>query len=320
MEGIIISVNLCGKKGGKKKPQDHGFLVKNKGVKNDAHFSSKRQVSFLDWGAARKLMKKSDITVSPGDFAENITTEGIDWKKSATGDIIRIIASSKPRHLKHPTLKITQIGKECHSGCIIYKTAGECVMPEEGVFAQVLVGGNIKNGDRVIVESPQKINIGILTCSDKASKKERADTSGPAIESEMRKLSCGKISVDVKKYAILPDEKDAISKTLKDWCDKSDIDIIFTTGGTGFGPRDWTPEATREAMERLCPGIPEFIRWESFKKTKFAAISRATAGIRKNTLLINLPGSEKAAREIIKILFPIIPHSIDILRGKTEHK
>lgn len=164
------------------------------------------------------------------------------------------------------------------------------------------------------------IYIAILTCSDKASRGLRPDTAGPAIKEELLKLKKEKLAVKVVEYKVVPDNKKLIATTLKKWCDSKKIDIIFTTGGTGFGPRDWTPEATREVMERLCPGIPEFIRWESFKKTKFAALSRATAGIRGQTLIINLPGSEKATREISRILLPLIPHSVEILRGQTEHK
>jgi len=158
------------------------------------------------------------------------------------------------------------------------------------------------------------IKIGILTCSDKCAIGERKDTSGPAIKEAVKDLG------NVTKYEIIPDDKTRISYLLMDWCDISELDLIITTGGTGFGPRDWTPEATREVVERLCPGIPELIRWETFKNEKHAALSRATAGIRKNTLIINLPGSEKAVKQSMEVLLPILPHALEVLKGKTEHK
>ena len=156
--------------------------------------------------------------------------------------------------------------------------------------------------------------IGILTCSDKCALGERNDTSGTAIKEAVKGLG------NVIKYEITPDDKTRISYILSDWCDISELDLIITTGGTGLGPRDFTPEATREVVERLCPGIPELIRWEAFKSEKRAALSRATAGIRKKTLIINLPGSEKAVKESMETLLPILPHALDILKGNTEHK
>lgn len=159
------------------------------------------------------------------------------------------------------------------------------------------------------------IKIGILTCSDKAVIGKRTDTSGPAIK-KMTKAIAGRVI----KYEIVPDNKRIISDKLKKWSDKSKLDLIFTTGGTGLASRDVTPEATKKVIEKEVPGFSEIMRLESFKKTKHAILSRGVSGIRKKTLIINLPGSEKAVRENLKIILSSIPHAIEILHGKTEHK
>lgn len=163
------------------------------------------------------------------------------------------------------------------------------------------------------------IKTGILTCSDKCSAGKRKDTSGPAIKEILKKTD----RFDILKYEILPDEKIFISKKIREWADATDtsegLDLILTTGGTGIGPRDRTPEATREVIHFEIPGISELARFEGYKKTPFAVLSRAISGARGKTLIINLPGSERAVRETLEIILPIIPHAIDLLAGKTEH-
>lgn len=163
------------------------------------------------------------------------------------------------------------------------------------------------------------IRIAVLTCSDKGSRGLRTDTAGPATEKAVSRMESRGLKVRIVKRVILPDDRKKIAGVLRRWCDAGVADVIFTVGGTGMGPRDSAPEATRDVMDKLCPGIPEFIRWESFKKTKYAALSRATAGIRKKTLIINLPGSERAARQTASMLLPILPHAVELLRGHTEH-
>jgi len=125
---------------------------------------------------------------------------------------------------------------------------------------------------------------------------------------------------DVVKYEIVPDEIDIIISKLTEWADKGNVDVILTTGGTGLGPRDITPEATLAAVHRVVPGLAEAIRAETFKKTPFAILSRAMAGIRGRCLIINLPGSPKAVRECLEVVLPVIPHAVEIIKGEvTEH-
>ena len=156
------------------------------------------------------------------------------------------------------------------------------------------------------------IKVGILTISDKGSRGEREDLSGKVIEEVVKK-----INGEVKYYQIIPDEKDIIQEELIKAVDKLHLDLILTTGGTGLGKRDVTPEATLAIIEKEVPGISEIIRSESFKKTNRAILSRGVAGIRKESLIINLPGSPKGVRESLEIVLEALPHGIEILKGQA---
>jgi len=156
------------------------------------------------------------------------------------------------------------------------------------------------------------IKVGILTISDKGSKGEREDLSGKVIEEVVKK-----INGEVKYYQIIPDEKNIIQEELIKAVDKLHLDLILTTGGTGLAKRDVTPDATLEIIEKEVPGISEIIRSESFKKTDRAILSRGVAGIRKESLIINLPGSPKGVRESLKIILDALPHGIEILKGQV---
>ena len=152
------------------------------------------------------------------------------------------------------------------------------------------------------------IKVGILTISDKGSRGDRKDLSGKVIEEVVKK-----INGEVKYYQIIPDEKDTIQKELIKAVDKLHLDLILTTGGTGLAKRDVTPDATLEVIEKEVSGISEIIRSESFKKTDRAILSRGVAGIRKESLIINLPGSPKGVRESLEIILKALPHGIEIL-------
>ena len=156
------------------------------------------------------------------------------------------------------------------------------------------------------------IKVGILTISDKGSRGEREDLSGKVIEEVVKK-----INGEVKYYKIIPDEKDIIQEELIKAVDSLHLDLILTTGGTGLAKRDVTPEATSAIIEKEVPGISEIIRSESFKKTNRAILSRGVAGIRKESLIINLPGSPKGVRESLEIVLEVLPHGIEILKGQS---
>jgi molybdenum cofactor synthesis domain-containing protein len=153
------------------------------------------------------------------------------------------------------------------------------------------------------------IRFGILTLSDRSARGEREDASGPALAHHIRAESCSVI-----RQQILPDDESAIRETLIAWADSDEFDVILTTGSTGFAPRDVAPEATRAVIRREAPGLAEAMRAESLAKTKHAMLSRAMAGIRGRTLIVNLPGSPKGAVENLQTIFPVLSHAVQLLR------
>jgi len=155
------------------------------------------------------------------------------------------------------------------------------------------------------------ISVGILTISDRCSRGETEDKSGPLIGQMVRE----RLSAEVKLTGCVPDEREVIASTLISWCDQEGVDLILTTGGTGFAPRDVTPEAMRDVIEREAPGLAEAMRREGAKLTPHAMLSRAVTGIRKSTLIVNLPGSAKAVQENLETILPALPHGIEILKG-----
>jgi len=152
--------------------------------------------------------------------------------------------------------------------------------------------------------------IGVLTASDKASRGERVDESGPAICEMVRDLG------EVVCYRVVPDDLETLKEALVFMADVEKVDLVLTTGGTGLGPRDNTPEATLAVVDRQVPGLAEAMRAESLKKTSRAMLSRAAAGIRGRTLIVNLPGSVKGVRECLEVIMPALPHGLEILTGR----
>jgi len=157
------------------------------------------------------------------------------------------------------------------------------------------------------------IRVGVLTISDWGAQGRREDVSGETI----KEIVTERLGAEVTEYEIVPDEQDVIETMLVEWADVSGVDLILTTGGTGFSPRDVTPEATRAVIERHAPGLTEAMRSQGLKKTPHAMLSRAVAGIRGSTLIVNLPGSPKAVRENLEVILPALPHAIEILRGEA---
>ena len=295
----IIAVCTSLEKGEKKTNAGKGLLLKGQGLENDAHAGfAHRQVSLLAEESIAKMTTKG-LDVKAGDFAENLTTRGIDLVKLPLGTRLKVG--------KNAVLRVTQIGKECHTRCAIYQQAGDCIMPREGIFAEVLLDGEVNNGDTITVKPSYKF--GIITASDKGSQGERVDLSGPAIAETL--LPFG----DVADQVIVPDDRSILSKTMLAMAGSS-IDAVFTTGGTGLSPRDVTPEATLDIIDRLVPGIPEAIRRETARVTTKAMLSRGVAGIVGNTLIINLPGSPKAVSECLEIIAPVLDHALETLCGQ----
>lgn len=157
--------------------------------------------------------------------------------------------------------------------------------------------------------SQDRYQIGVLTLSDKGSQGERDDESGPLLQQMVAPLG------DISRYQVIPDDLEKIAFLLKHWVDDLHLDLILTTGGTGLSPRDLTPQATSKVIDYQVPGMAEAMRAASYTKTPHAMISRAVVGVRKMTLIINLPGSPKGAQENFAVLFPALPHALAKLQG-----
>jgi len=244
--------------------------------------------------------------VGPGDFAENIILSGLDLATLGLGTRLRLGCEA--------VLSITQIGKVCHTPCRIFHLTGDCIMPKLGLFARVLEGGKICVGDDAeVVEAVRRetLQAVVLTISDRCSRGEAQDTAGPAATKRLQES----LSAHVYATRIIPDECRTIAESLKHYCDGHSIDLAVTVGGTGFSPRDVTPEATRQIIERPTPGLDEAMRTASLAKTPHAMLSRGVSGIRGSTLIVNLPGSPLGAVENLDAILPALGHGLKKLRG-----
>ena len=305
--GKVIAVCTSERRGIQKKDVNSGVFTVDWGIDGDAHAGNwHRQVSLL---SADKIeaFNQQGAGVIPGAFGENLVVEGFDFRALPVGTLLRC---------GDVLLEMTQIGKECHSHCEIYKKMGDCIMPREGVFARVLEPGTITVGDEMVIEArktPRPWQAAVITLSDKGVRGEREDKSGPAIVERLQKAG-----YEVVETLLLSDDLAPLKYQLTRLCDQRQLDLILTTGGTGFSPRDNAPEATLAVATRLAPGIAEAIRAESLKITKHAMLSRAASVIRGKTLIINLPGSPKACMESMDVFMDAIPHAMGLLRNEVQ--
>ena len=302
--GKVLGICVCEKRGTQKKEVNEAVLKENWGIEGDAHAGDwHRQVSLLSFEKIEAFREKG-ADVDFGAFGENLIVEGYDLRRLPVGTRFRI---------GEAVLELTQIGKECHSHCEIYKKMGDCIMPREGVFTEVVKGGRIRKGDAVEMEAPspdRPYTAAVITLSDKGVKGEREDKSGPKI-CELAEAA----GYQIRETLLLADGIEPLKSQLIRLADQRQMDVIFTTGGTGFSERDLTPEATIQTCDRMANGIADAIRNYSMTITPRAMFSRAVSGIRGKTLIINLPGSPKAVAEALEFLLPQLDHGLDILRG-----
>lgn len=326
--GKVLAICISEVRGTQKSPVSSAKFIEEWGIDGDAHAGKwHRQVSLL---SAEKIddFKAKGAPVLDGAFGENLVVEGFDFKNLPVGTKFKC---------NDVVLEMTQIGKECHAHCQIYKVMGDCIMPREGVFARVLRGGMINVGDTLeIIEAggvtknestagddgvlrendavqPGVISAAVITVSDKCSRGEREDAAGPAAIKLLQAAG-----YDITYTAVVPDEQALIEAELCKCADMLKINLIVTSGGTGFSVRDVTPEATAAVCERMAPGIAEAMRYESLKVTRKAMLSRAASGIRGTSLIINLPGSPKAVRENLSAVITTLEHGLRILNGSDS--
>jgi len=305
----VVSVNVSKEKGTIKKPVS-SIILDKLGVKGDAHSGPwHRQVSMLAEESIDKFSATAGRKINYGEFAENITTRGIavhltnPLDRFAIGDV---------------ELEVAQIGKTCHgTSCNIFKEVGNCVMPKEGIFCRVINPGNIKAGD-IINYSPRIFKILVITLSDRASAGDYEDRSGPVTGDRVQEY----FDSLKWKYAIsrqlIPDDPDMLRKILLQ-AKAGKTDIIFTTGGTGIGPRDFTPDVVKPLLDKEIPGIIELIRYKYGQEKPNALLTRAIAGVMGSSLVYTLPGSVKAVEEYTEEIFKTMKHSIYMLNGLDLH-
>lgn len=300
--GKVIAVCISEKKGTQKHAVPSAKFLPDWGIENDAHAGKwHRQVSLLSHDKVEAFRARG-AEVASGAFGENLVVEGIDFAALPIGTRFQC---------NDVLLELTQIGKECHSHCEIFKKMGECIMPTQGVFTRVLKGGEIAEGDELVI-LPPALRAAVVTASDSGYVGAREDLSTPAAVELLEEAGYRVIHT-----VILPDDRAMLGAELKRLCDGDLADLIVTTGGTGFSRTDCTPEATMDVVERPAPGIAEAMRLNSMKITPRAMLSRAAAGIRRQALIVNLPGSPKAVRECLEYILPPLSHGMDILKGTT---
>ncbi len=305
----VVSVNISEKKGTVKIPVPVIHL-NDHGVESDAHAGSwHRQVSLLGTESFSKFEHQAGRKVEYGEFAENITTEGIVLYELAPFDRLFIGDTE---------LEVTQIGKKCHgTGCAIFNEVGNCVMPKEGIFARVLCNGDVQAGDSICIER-KVFNVMIITLSDRASRGEYDDLSGPAIQKSLEAFfgaNRWEHSID---YHLIPDDEYQLRELLTSARAKC-YDMVFTTGGTGIGPRDFTPEVAKAFIDKEIPGIMESIRLKFGAEKSNALLSRGVAGLMGETFLYVLPGSVKAVNEYMGEIEKTLRHLLFMLRGIDVH-
>jgi len=305
----VLSVNVSEKKGTIKKSVE-SIQLSETGVSGDAHSGKwHRQVSLLATESIAKFSEEAGRTIKFGEFAENITTEGILLHECKPLDRFRN---------EQVELEVTQIGKKCHGdNCSIFREVGNCVMPKEGIFARVIRNGELKAGDE-LTYVPKIITIHVITLSDRASVGEYADKSGPQIKNLAETFFSGIKRKTFITNHLISDDATQLTNLVNDKI-SSGVDVIFTTGGTGIGPRDITPETIRPLLGKEIPGIMELIRVKYGTEKPAALLSRGIAGVSGKTLIYTLPGSIKAVTEYCQEIFPTIEHSLYMMESLDSH-
>lgn len=304
----VVAVCTSAEKGTAKSCVPEAEFVAGYGLAGDAHAGPwHRQVSLLA-AEAIAAMRAEGLTLEHGAFGENLVVEGLPVEELGIGSELQIGPAR---------LTVTQIGKACHTPCAIFRSAGRCIMPDQGLFLEVVEGGEVRVGAEVCVTRlvPRSvIQVALVTISDRSHRGEREDASGPAL----RALVERELGAHVVAELITPDDLAAIRDALQKLVQRKGTDLILTTGGTGCGPRDITPEATRAVIEREVPGLAEHMRAESLRHTPHAMLSRGVAGIAGQCLIINLPGSPKGAVENLQAVLPALPHAVELIRGQVR--
>lgn len=305
----VLSVNISTQKGTIKVPVG-SIELNDFGVANDAHSGEwHRQVSMLGKESFDRFSQQAGREIKFGEFAENITTQGLELVNTKPGD--RFIG-------KNVELEVTQIGKACHGdSCAIYREVGNCVMPKEGIFLWVKKSGTLKPGDE-LEYFPKIYKVLVITLSDRAYKGTYEDKSGPAVVGQIDEFFRSikwHHSVDT---LVIPDDDRMLRGNLQRARDL-EYDLIVTTGGTGIGSRDITPDVVKEMLDKEIPGIMEMIRMKYGTEKPNALLSRGVAGLMGNAFVYTLPGSVKAVNEYMMEITKTLKHLFLMRMGIDNH-
>jgi molybdopterin adenylyltransferase len=301
----IVSVNLSREKGTVKQPVAEA-VIDTLGLCGDAHAGIwTRQVSLLGTPAIERFSAEMGRPIGPGEFAENLTVEGLD--SASVGLLDRFRCGTVD-------LEVTQIGKECHGeGCAIFRESGRCVMPAEGIFCRVHAGGPVRPG-AALGHEPRLLKARVITLSDRASAGLYPDESGPRLAHILEEFLSSRRFHPAVERILLSDDESALRDALKAAVAEP-VDLVFTTGGTGIGPRDHAPEAVTAVCDRLIPGIMESIRHRFGADHPAALLSRSVAGVADRTLVFALPGSLRAVEEYAGEIIRTLEHAIRMVHG-----
>jgi molybdenum cofactor synthesis domain-containing protein len=305
----VTSVNISAEKGTAKQPVEE-IQLDEAGIAGDAHSGHwHRQVSLLPAERIDEFSLRAGESFSVGDFAENITLRGIDLRDVAVLDRFRI---------GQVVLETTQIGKKCHGeGCAIYREVGKCIMPKEGIFSRVVHGGRVRPGDEVEY-LPKTLGFKVITLSDRAHRGDYPDRSGPRIVKLLQDFLGSRRWHPEISTVVIPDDSEKLLSELVA-AREAGVDVVFTTGGTGVGPRDITPETVTEFCDKIIPGIMEAVRIKFGLEKPNALLSRSVAGVAGKTLVFALPGSVKAVEEYLGEILKTLEHLIHMLHELDAH-
>ncbi len=301
----IVAVNISPARGTPKTPAAAAFVARD-GLRGDAHAGPwHRQLSLLAAEAVAEFARQTGRDYPPGAFGENLITAGLDTSRLAPLD--RLVAGEAE-------LEVTQLGKVCHdSGCTISAATGRCVMPERGVFLRVAAEGTIRPGDAV-EHRPRPLRMLVVTVSDRVSAGLAEDRSGPRARALLAEFLRGRPWHPEFAAAVVPDRVTAIRRVLE--AARADgVDFVVTTGGTGAGPRDITPDVVCGLADKLLPGIMEAVRQKHGPANPAALLSRGVAAVAGRTIIYTLPGGVRAVEEHLAEILRSAEHLLLMVHG-----
>lgn len=306
--GEVVSVNVSAAKGVTKAPISK-ITIDAQGVFGDGHAGLwNRQVSLLAQESISRMSTEGQ-TFLPGDFAENITTRGIILHEMNLLDRLTVGRAE---------LEITQKGKKCQGGgCAVFQQVGKCIMPKEGIFCRVIRGGDVKPGDKIAYHQ-RSLRCLVLTLSDRVFAGEYPDQSGNIISTMINDFCAKNAWVLRLEMNVLPDNPERIEKALLH-AKESGIDVVFTTGGTGIGPRDNTTEVVIRLADKIIPGIMEYLRVMSRAENPHAVLSRSVAAILGKTQVYAMPGSPRAVEMYMTEILKLLEHALYMIHGLDVH-